>query len=91
MGLAERDDEKRLVLGVLGGVHNAESLVLVVASLDNPALKNEASAAAVLIAEKIAGNQPAAVAAALKKVLTATEDKALQKTAQELLDKTEKK
>ncbi|MCY2996396.1 MAG: HEAT repeat domain-containing protein [Planctomycetota bacterium] len=91
LGLAERDDEKRLVLGVLGGVPNAEALALVVTSLENPALKNEASAAAVSIAEKIASSQPAVVAAALKKVLTATENKDLQKKAQDLLNKTEKK
>lgn len=90
-GLSERDDEKRLVLGALGGVPSAESLALVVKQLDTPALKNEASAAAVSIGERIVASQPAHVAAAMKKVQQTTENKDLLQKAKELLERAEKK
>jgi len=53
MSLAKRPEEKRLVLGVLGGVGTRESLALVTPALDDPALVEEAGLAAVLIAEKM--------------------------------------
>lgn len=53
MSLAKRPEEKRLVLGVLGGVGTRESLALVTPALDDPALVEEAGLAAVLIAERM--------------------------------------
>ena len=53
MSLAKRPQEKRLVLGVLGGVGAWESLALVTPALDDPALVEEAGLAAVMIAERI--------------------------------------
>ncbi len=88
MGLAERDDEKKLVLGALGGVHTAESLAMVVPYLDNPAMKDEASAAAVAIALRIAAGRNATIAQAMEKVIRVTGNKSLQKRAKELLDRT---
>jgi len=89
--LAERPEEKRLVLGALGGVHNAESLALVVPCLDDPALKNEAAAAALSIGERLADARPAEVAEAMNKVLGATENPDLQKRAREVLERAGKK
>jgi hypothetical protein len=91
MGLAERDEEKKLVLGALGGVPMAEALALVVPFLDNPATKDEASAAALAIGEKLAGSHPAEVAQAVKKVLKATKNQDLLKRAEELLGRTQRK
>jgi len=50
--LIERDDEKRLLLGALGGLADAGSLDLVVPFLDQPGVKNEAVATVMAVAEK---------------------------------------
>ena len=54
MALADRNEEKQLVLSALGNVPTADALALVASHLDNPSLKEEACLAAVTIAEKIA-------------------------------------
>ena len=91
LGLADRDEEKKLVLGVLGGIPSVEALAMVAASLPDPGLKDEAGAAAVAIGEKIAGSHPAQVAQAMKQVLKATQGPALRQRAQDLLDRTVKR
>jgi HEAT repeat protein len=91
LGLAERDDERKLVLGVLGGVPTAEALALVLPHLDNAAMKNEASAAAVAIGDKLAASRAAPVAEAMKKVLQVTDNDDLKKRAQTVLQRAEKK
>lgn len=87
MSLADRDDEKRLVLGALGGVPSADALAIVVPFLANPATKDEAAAAAVAIGEKIAAANTPQVAEAMKKVLDATANADLQKRAKEVFQK----
>jgi HEAT repeat protein len=91
LGLADRDEEKKLVLGVLGGIPSAEALAMVAASLPDPALKDEAGAAAVAIGEKIVGSHPAQVAQAMKQVLKTAPSPALRQRAQDLLNRTVKK
>ena len=88
LGLADRDEEKKLVLGVLGGIPSVEALTMVAGFLENPALKDEAGAAAVAIGEKIAGSHPAQVAQAMKQVLQGAESEELQRRTRELLDRT---
>jgi HEAT repeat protein len=51
--LIQRDDEKRLLLGVLGGVPTGPSLQMVATYLDNPGTKEEAATAAVAIVERM--------------------------------------
>jgi HEAT repeat protein len=87
LGLADRDEEKKLVLGALGGVPSAEALAIVVPFLDNPATKDEAAAAAVAIGEKTAGSNAPQTADAMKKVLKATANADLQKRAKEALQR----
>lgn len=89
MPLADRAEEKRLVLGALRGVPTAEALALVVPCLDDPALKNEAAAAAVAIGERLSGN--AAVLEAMKKVPAATENPDVRARAAEVLKRAGKK
>ena len=91
IALADRSEEKRLVLGALGGVQTAESLAMVLAYLDNPDLKDEAASAAVGIGEKLFGSRPAEVAQAMQAVLKATKNENLAKRAKEVLDRTGKK
>lgn len=88
MGQIERDEEKRLALAALGDIPTAESLALVMPHLSEGNLKEEASIAAVAIAEKIAGRNPAQVAKAMQQVTTA--DKKLAQQAKRLLAQTRK-
>ncbi len=68
--LIERTEEKRLVLATLSGLPSAESLAVVTTYLTGEELKEEASAAAVAIAEKIIASHPEQVAEAMKQVRT---------------------
>jgi HEAT repeat protein len=68
---AQRDDERRLVFRVLANIPSARSLSLVVGRLATPALKEDAIAATIAIAEKIIASDPSAVAEAMRKVLQA--------------------
>ncbi|MGA2064373.1 MAG: HEAT repeat domain-containing protein [Thermoguttaceae bacterium] len=77
MALADRDEEKRLVLSALGNVPTANALAVVASHLDNPVLREEACLAAVAIAEKLAPSQDAAVTAAMKQVTKLTANKKL--------------
>jgi HEAT repeat protein len=85
MALADRKEEKKLVLAALGNISTAESLALVAQHLADPDLKEEASMAAVTIAEKIAKSHPAQVADAMKQVSTATANPQVLKRAKALL------
>ena len=68
MALADRTEEKRLVLTALGNVPTAEALALVASHLEDPGLKEEACLAAVAIAEKIASGHGDEVTAAMRRV-----------------------
>jgi len=68
--LLERPEEQRLALATLGELPSAESLALLMPYLSSEGLKEEASIAAVAIAEKIVASHPAEVAAAMKQVQT---------------------
>ncbi|MBM3882985.1 MAG: hypothetical protein FJ387_25255 [Verrucomicrobia bacterium] len=56
--LAQRPEEKRQALGQLGQMATADALALALAALSDPALANEAAAAALAIAEKLAVANP---------------------------------
>ena len=51
--LIERDDEKRLLLGALGGINSPGALALIMPYLDDPATRAEACTATVAIAENL--------------------------------------
>ena len=84
MALAERNEEKRLVLSALGNVPTADALALVASHLEDPVLKEEACLAAVAIAEKIAASHGAEVTAAMKQVAKLTANKKLAARANAL-------
>ncbi len=84
LALIERPEEKRLALTALSGIPTAESLALVLQDLANPALKEEASSAAVTIGEQLSKTQPAIVAEAMTQVVKTTGDQKLAKRAQDL-------
>lgn len=76
MALADRDQEKQLVLSALGNVATADALTLVASHFENPALKEEACLAAVTIAERLAGHAEQRVAV-MKQVAKTTTNKKL--------------
>jgi hypothetical protein len=88
--LIQRDEEKKLLLGVLGTVPSAEALSMAMAHLDNPATRNEASFAAVSISEKIVQQKPGEVADALRKVMQATDNRNVTRRARATLNKARK-
>ena len=85
MGLAGRDDEKRLILAAAGNIPSAESLTLVLPFTDEPKLKEEACTAAVAIAEKIDKTNAQQVAEAMKLVTQRTGNKQLAARANALV------
>jgi HEAT repeat protein len=85
-GLVQRDEEKKLLLGALGGIASPEALALVMPYLDNAATKEEASAAVLGIAEKLVDGPDAAQAiAALEKVVQSASNPDHVKRARALL------
>jgi len=88
--LVQRDEEKKLLLGVLGEVPAAEALSMAMTHLSNPATKDEAAFAAVAIAEKIFQEKPGEVADALAKVMEVTGNKDVARRARAILNKAKK-
>ncbi len=84
MALADRNDERQLVLSALGNVPTTEALALVASYLDNPHLKEEACVAAVAVAEKLAPGHDARVTAVMKQVAKTTANKELAARANSL-------
>ena len=71
---ATRDEERKLVLDTYTRFPTLQSLKAVTPHLNNPALKEDASRAAVVICEKIVNTDAAAVAAVIGKVADASRD-----------------
>jgi len=88
--LVRRNEEKKLLLGVLGGVPAAEALSMAMTYLDDPATRNEASFAAVAISEKIVQQKPGEVADAMQKVMRATKNRNVPRRARAVLNKAKK-
>ena len=89
--LADRDEDRSLVLETLGRYPSLTSLKTVTSCLDKPALREIASAAAVAIGGKLADQHPREVAQAMKQVVTATTNDDLLQNAKRLLGSTEGK
>jgi HEAT repeat protein len=88
--LIQRDEEKKLLLGVLGEVPAVEALSMAMEHLSNPATMDEAAFAAVAIAEKIFQEKPGEVADALAKVMEVTGNKDVARRAKAILNKAKK-
>lgn len=87
LALAGRNEEKKLVLAALGTIHTADSLALVCPQLGNADLKEEASLAAVAIAEQMPRPRPPLVAEAMAQVVQATANAQLAQRAKQLMGK----
>jgi HEAT repeat protein len=89
--MIQRDDEKLLLLAALANLADAESLNLIVPYLDVPAVKREAVATVIAVAERRPKDQNVDITrAALKKAADVASDKPeLAKRAQDLLKQME--
>ena len=85
--LAQRVEEKRLLLGSLGSIASTESLAMVLPYLDTPATKNEAAQAALSIGQEIVETSPAAVADAMQKITKATDNRGILRRVGPLLER----
>jgi len=88
--LIERNQEKKLLLGALGTVPSVAALSMAMGNLDNSATKNEASFAAVAISKNIFQQHPREVIDALQKVLKATNNRNVTRSARRTLDEARK-
>ena len=86
MDLAKRPQEKRLALGVLGGIGTSPSLASVTAALDDPAVAEEAGLAAVMIAETMKDGTKDEIRNALEKVGRLVKSEQVRKRAQKVLE-----
>ena len=86
MQAAARPEEKKLVLAGLAEVQSVEALGAAVEAVADEALREEAAAAVVRIAEKISKTHPADVEGALDKVVEAAKSDGVRKDAARILD-----
>jgi HEAT repeat protein len=85
--LIQRDEEKKLLLGVLSTIPSTDALSMAMLYLDEPATKDEASFAAVAIGEKVVEQNLGQVAEAMQKVLKATNNGDVINRAKQILNK----
>ncbi len=85
MQLAQRIDEKRLVLAGIAKLKSVEALHKVAGYLDDPSLQQEAASAAVKIAESFKGKNKTQVKPVMEKVLQVARSKSVKDKAQKLL------
>jgi HEAT repeat protein len=95
-GLVQQTEEKKLLLGALGGVQSADSVALIAPYLKDTATKEEASAAVVSIADKLLKGKDAAKVAGklidpLQQASQATGNADLAKRAGTLLQQAQSK
>ena len=85
--LIQRNEEKKLLLGVLGTVPSVEALSMAMTYMGDPLVRNEACFAVVAISEKIVLQNPDEVAEAIGKVLKATKNRNVTRRARQVLNK----
>jgi HEAT repeat protein len=94
--LAQKDDEKKLLLAALGGIPSIEALDLIAPYLDEDGTKEEASTAALDVSDKLLKGKNAAKVASrvtevLDKAANATASADLSKRAKDLSDQAKTK
>jgi hypothetical protein len=94
--LAQKDDEKKLLLGALGSIASVEALELITPYLGEAGTKEEAAASVVDISEKLLKEKDSAKVAPkliepLDKAAQATGNADLAKRAKDLCDKAKSK
>ena len=87
LAIAERVDEKKLVLEVLGRYPSPAALAIAVAAADDAQIREEACQRALAIAERIVDSNKAAVAEAMPKVVEKTKNDGRVAKAKALLER----
>jgi len=82
---ARRPEEKKTLLGGMGGVRSVKALSAAEVLMKQPALAKEAAAAVVKIADRLWVSKPAVVKAAMRRVLDAPAAKAVHPDATRIL------
>jgi HEAT repeat protein len=85
LALAQRAEEKRLVLGALGGVPTAAAFEMVASLVADPAVAEETALAAVMIAEKLKGPERSKVRPVIAKIHQQTKNESLRQRAEKIL------
>lgn len=91
MKIAANADEKREVLGALGNAPSAATFQAAAACLDDESVRDEACAAVVRIAERMAKPLPATALPALQKVIDVTKNNGQRDQARRMLQQAGKK
>jgi len=89
MELAERPDDKKLVLGGLGSANSAQALALVERYLKDEQLQSEAALATVQIANRLRQNDPTRAKTAMKRVVAVVKDPRIRRQAQDVINEME--
>jgi HEAT repeat protein len=89
--IAQRPDEKKLALQVLGQHSSTQGLALAVGCLGDPALRDDAGTAATAIAERIFKQDPAAAVDAMRRVIAAGGDRQVVDRANAVLKQAEQR
>lgn len=87
LAVAERVDEKKLVLEVLGRYPSAAALAIAVSAADDAEIREESCQRALAIAERILDSNKAAVAEAMPKIIEKTKSAGRAAKAKELLNR----
>ncbi len=90
LALAQRDDERELVLNVLQADPSPVALRLAVSQLDKGGLRDRAASAAVAIAPRAIQDDPRAVAEAMQQVLDTAVGGSIEQQAKAFLDRAKK-
>jgi HEAT repeat protein len=90
MDLAERADDKKLVLGGLGTADSIEALGIVEKYVSDEALQAEAALATIQVADRIRAGDAARARKALDTVIAAVKDPRVRQQAQEIINDMEK-
>ena len=83
--LAQQTEDKRLVVGALGGANTPVALALALQALANAELEPEAALAIVMIAEKLPPSHAAAARQALENVARVAKESAIRERAEKRL------
>ncbi len=89
MELAERPDDKKLVLGGLGSASSAEALTLVERYIKDERLQTEAASAAVQIAGRLRQNDATRARTAMKNMVATVNDARVRRQAQDIINEME--
>jgi HEAT repeat protein len=86
MELADRPDDKKLVLGGLATADSPQALAIVETYLKDEQLQTEAALAAVQIADRLRQNDPTRARTTLENVVAAVKDAKARQKAQEIIN-----